>query len=252
MAAVPTLPPPGWYHDPYLRAGLRWWDGVRWAQDTRPLPGQRPPTPVRARVPAQAGRNERIGRLAMLLWAPLQLGYTTLLAYAAAGFLQDVVTFVEQAPDGQPPPLTGDSSFALFGAASLGGLVIWIPQVLLMVWAYRCATAAAALGLPAAYEPVWAVVGWVVPVINFWFPYLSVRDCLPPRHPARPEVLRWWAGYLGSSLFAAVLILLALAGPAAFLAGVAVQALIVLATALSGLRVTKAVDEAHRKLLPQA
>jgi Protein of unknown function (DUF2510) len=45
------MQPPGWYPDPrsYLDPGgrqvLRWWDGARWGQETRPLPGweQEPP-----------------------------------------------------------------------------------------------------------------------------------------------------------------------------------------------------------------
>jgi Protein of unknown function (DUF2510) len=36
---VPAGPPPGWYPDLIGRQGLRWWDGVQWGQQTRPMPG---------------------------------------------------------------------------------------------------------------------------------------------------------------------------------------------------------------------
>src|SRR5262245_24884703 len=29
--APPSLPPPGWYDDPWESAPLRWWDGHRWS-----------------------------------------------------------------------------------------------------------------------------------------------------------------------------------------------------------------------------
>jgi hypothetical protein len=38
-------PVPGWYPDPSSSARLRWWDGSRWTDDTRDLPGHAAPPP---------------------------------------------------------------------------------------------------------------------------------------------------------------------------------------------------------------
>jgi len=46
---TPAAPPPGWYPDPYGPPALRWWDGIQWCSQTRPLPqpeqALRPPDP---------------------------------------------------------------------------------------------------------------------------------------------------------------------------------------------------------------
>jgi hypothetical protein len=33
-----ALPGPGWYTDPYNPGSVRWWDGTRWTDNTRPSP----------------------------------------------------------------------------------------------------------------------------------------------------------------------------------------------------------------------
>jgi len=43
---------------------------------------------------------------------------------------------------------------------------------------------------------VWAIVGWIMPVVNFWFPYQAIRDCLPPHNPERRTVKLWWACFV--------------------------------------------------------
>ena len=35
-----------------------------------------------------------------------------------------------------------------------------------------------------------------MPIVNLWMPYGAVRDCLPPGHPERARVLRWWVAWL--------------------------------------------------------
>ena len=65
-------------------------------------------------------------------------------------------------------------------------------QILLMIWLYRAATFAKRAGLPARHDPVWAWVGFLVPIVNFWFPYQVAADTTPPGHVARSFALRWW------------------------------------------------------------
>ncbi|WP_263117871.1 Ltp family lipoprotein [Cellulomonas fimi] len=40
-----STPTPGWYPDPQTPAQLRWWDGTRWTEHSRPLPNGGPPAP---------------------------------------------------------------------------------------------------------------------------------------------------------------------------------------------------------------
>ena len=77
--------------------------------------------------------------------------------------------------------------FDAIAAVSLAG------QVLLMIWLHRAATVARRAGLPARREPMWAWLGFLVPVVNFWFPYQVAADVLPPEHPARRRGGGWWA-----------------------------------------------------------
>jgi hypothetical protein len=46
-APAPYGQPPGWYVDPYVQGFLRWWDGGRWADATRPILREEP-MPARA------------------------------------------------------------------------------------------------------------------------------------------------------------------------------------------------------------
>lgn len=46
----PQPPPPGWYPDPEAQGAERWWDGVQWTANQRPLGGvavqAQPPAPM--------------------------------------------------------------------------------------------------------------------------------------------------------------------------------------------------------------
>lgn len=78
-------------------------------------------------------------------------------------------------------------------------LLSWVALValgVLAVWTYRAAANAASLGLPARRSPGLATAAWVIPVVSLWWPYQTVCDVLPPGHPTRRLVLRWWVLYL--------------------------------------------------------
>lgn len=235
---------PGWYRDPYGGAGLRWWDGQQWA------PHLRPPAP---RPPAHAGHNEAIGRRTMIAQGTLSVLTTAAYGYAAARFLRDLGPYLdrlESSPAGEVPPLPG--SFALLAVAAVVSVLAWIPLVLEITWSYRAATAAAALGIPAKREPIWAVLAWFIPVVSWWFPYESIRDCLPPDHPERRSAGRWWAGHLVGGSGAVAGIGAALVSTVALAAVVVLYAAIATYTALTGLRVVRAIDAEHQQRLGQA
>jgi hypothetical protein len=88
--------------------------------------------------------------------------------------------------------------------SNLTSLVVFVAFVITLVWVHASATTAARLGLPAKRSPGWAVGGFLIPVVDLWWPYQSVRDLFPPGHPARRVVVQWWAQYLGARLMTMV------------------------------------------------
>jgi len=247
---MPSAPRPGWYADPATAGMLRWWDGQQWTQaqqPLRPLPAVRP----RPAVPPHAGHNERLGRIAIVSRAALLIFtaalYASLLGDLIRGYVRLLTTMPGQAP------LVDFGSFqrsALLFAAS--SLLVWVPIPLLAVWTYRSATAGAALGIPAEIEPMWGAVGWLVPVLQYWFPYQAVRDCLPREHPRRRAAAWWWCGDLSTAIAMPVVGFIAVLGLVPFLVVWIVFTAATVATAVLGLRVARAIDDAHRAARAQA
>jgi hypothetical protein len=163
----------------------------------------------------------------------------------------DIARTAARTPPGEIAPFPAEL-LAWTMVMSLAAVPVLVSLVLLIAWTYRCAAAAAALGMPARREPMWAAVGWLVPVISYWFPYESVRDCLPPDHPGRRDVLRWWLGYLAAAMVTATAAALAFVGTTPFVIAFAVLAVLEVATLVIGLRVAKAIDEAHHTALARA
>ena len=88
-------------------------------------------------------------------------------------------------------------SFALLEVIAVG---LFAVQVVIIVWFYRAALVASRLSIPARRAPIWAAIGFVIPVVNFWFPYQAALDMLPAGHAGRRLVGWWWAGWLSQSL----------------------------------------------------
>jgi hypothetical protein len=246
-------PVPGWYADPAAPGMLRWWDGRQWTAAQQPLVhALRPPPSPAQGPPRHTGRNERLGRAALLLVAAAQVLMAGALGYLLWVVVNDFVPWYEDAqatPPGEVPSAPpGSVVLSLMPLALLSTLGLG-PTIMLIVWTHRCATAAAALKIPARLEPMWAAVGWIVPVLSYWYPYLSIRDCLPPDHPERRTVGRWWAVYLVSAHAGLVAAAFALVGIVPFVVAWVVQAGLAVAGAMLGLRVVRAIDEAHREAL---
>jgi hypothetical protein len=132
------------------------------------------------------------------------------------------------------------------------GLLVWAPVALLALWTYRCATAGAALGIPAKLEPVWGAAGWLIPVLQYWFPYQVVRDCLPPEHPRRRTAAWWWGGDVGTVVTMPAVALITVFGLVPFLIVWVVFAIVAVATAVLGLKVARAIDDTHQAVSARA
>lgn len=236
---------PGWYRDPNAPATvLRWWDGAMWTVSTRPAPAAPQP-------PKHAGHNERVGRFMVIAQSVLPVVETAVVGWAAAAFVRDLIPWLDAVADtqaGDPVPAL-PSTFLLIVLSGVVSLLGWAPLALEISWTYRAASTAAALGLPAKREPLWAIVAWFIPVVSLWFPYESVRDSLPPGHPARRNVAWWWGSYLVCGFGSLLGIGAALISPLALAAAVVVVAAVSVTMAVHGVRMVRAVDESHRALL---
>jgi uncharacterized protein DUF2510/uncharacterized protein DUF4328 len=202
----PSGPPPGWYADPAGSGGQRWWDGTRWtAHATTPAPPAPAPgwpsanldRAVHQFVDAER-RGAAIGRWAIAAYAVLSVAglLTVVLHYGGTfhrwdDFYHQVNTASQ---NGQPAPAL-PADLAVPPYLFLFSLPSIAVAILLLVWQYRAAKAAQWLRLPAAHRPGWGVGFWFIPIANFFCPYQAIRDCLPPGHPGRPRVLRFWLLY---------------------------------------------------------
>ncbi|WP_182524400.1 DUF4328 domain-containing protein [Nocardioides dongkuii] len=118
---------------------------------------------------------------------------TVLQAVSAAASWWAAGSYREAARDGVPPVevLTAyDAVGFLLLAAMLAAYVVT------STWLYRSRTLTDQLAPQVKQErrPVWAWLGWWVPIVSFWFPYQVVRGVQVDRPGRRPVDLGgWWA-----------------------------------------------------------
>ena len=150
-------------------------------------------------------------------------------------------------------------------AVSLTDLPMVLAQVaagvVACVWLWRSRQFAEVVdpGAPQAREAVWVWLGWVVPVVAWWFPYQVVRDIREAtvRDPADRGGL-WWGAWLVTSLastasfYTAVFVVAGLADPilAPVMEGVA---LVAMGLALWGwIEIVREINVAQRQWLSSA
>jgi Protein of unknown function (DUF2510) len=189
---------PGWYPDPWRIDGLRWWDGYQW---TPYLSFPAPNFPSADLGPAHS-TEERLwkwARLALCCFAALIAIEATAFVIAGDGFRQLLHQATVNSQDHlntAPPISTFILVFGAFAVVWLLSILIIPSYIVLLIWQYNAAKVAKGIGYPGELSPGFGVACWFIPFINLWFPYLALRDCLPPGHPARPTVLRAWLTYL--------------------------------------------------------
>jgi hypothetical protein len=265
--------PPGWYPDPAGGPGRRWWDGYTWTEATV-LPRQPPPPPPSGTTPPQGWPTEpasgvatadRLGLDATSMQVSVELRMMPLARVAvvlpAVNYLVNLVT---QRVDADQWRTTGHELRVAWNdaqrhvqappvhSATLSplGLVVGALTVAAIVfaciWQHRAATAARSLGYPAARSPAWGVGCWFVPIVNLWMPYGAVRDCLPPDHPERARVLRWWVAWLCTVYLSLLSTVFALFSTGAALAVSIPAALAALAVVAWSPGIVTAIGTAHR------
>ncbi|MGH9124589.1 MAG: DUF4328 domain-containing protein, partial [Acidimicrobiales bacterium] len=154
------------------------------------------------------------------------------------------------AADGTRPPLHLTHAVAAERASSLFELALLAVGIVFLLWFYKAVTVAYRLGLPARWSSGWAIAGWFIPIVSFWFPYQSAVDCLPAGHPGRSTVKRWWALWIATQLFGLVLIIIAFTGnSSATWVGAVIGILVAAAAAHAGMAVIREINRVHAGLL---
>jgi Domain of unknown function (DUF4328)/Protein of unknown function (DUF2510) len=221
--------PPGWYPDPAGGPGQRWWDGYAWT-DATVLPERPPPPPWATAPPPPPGQAQQVAQWAVaserlstfttsgLVEAEDRLSRVARVAVAVPAACSIANLIIDRVNsdrwlavghqlrvdwrDAQnnitPPPYHGPGAFT--PASAFVSLAFVAAAIIALVWQHRAASAARALGFPSGQSPAWGVGSWFVPIVNLWIPYQAVRDCLPPGHPHRARVLRWWIAWLASNV----------------------------------------------------
>ncbi len=252
--------PPGWYPDPSRTSTWRWWDGRQWTAQLYPPPAphaaaaQFVPAPAQwaqatANQLSEARRSEdRMWNWARLsVWAYAVAAITLAVVFLTLGhaFRDNVRQLYHEIQNNQSTQDTSNAISGWSGWFYLFDLVTVAAGVLFLIWQYHAARAARLLGYPARISPGLGVGSWFIPILNFWFPYWSLRDCLPPTHPLRHLGLWAWLSYLATGVCSTAALTTSF-----FSVGWAVVPLVLgaafwLAAALLGTRLMAAIREDH-------
>lgn len=259
---------PGWYPDPWGTAKHRWFDGEAWTQQVfppdvtaEPDVAQVPATPVGGgdgaptwmpqRHPhAQFDRESRLGRIlaAVMPFAGFAVVATSVSSLAVMRWLADNWDeFMTAAEAGRTvePVLPGWVSLLSW----VGQFPLLVIQIMFLVWCYRAARLGADLGIPARRSPGWAVGSWIIPILNFWWPYQSVADAVPPGDPSREIIRHWWTLWIVMTLSSFVVLATAFAPMAVSIAVVLVHAVLALAAAYAARRMLTTVVAVHEAVV---
>ncbi|MFJ3403903.1 DUF4328 domain-containing protein [Promicromonospora sp. NPDC090134] len=93
-----------------------------------------------------------------------------------------------------------DSEFTAYDGVGVLSVVVQIGAfIVTSLWLYQSRSTAVAANPTFIHKrgPVWAWLGWWVPVVSFWFPFQVVRDVRRATSP-RPvsEIGAWWGTWL--------------------------------------------------------
>lgn len=234
---------PGWYPDPFAN-GLRWWDGQTWtAHSTSAAAGFYQLDPRK-----DLGDERLAGRraaVAVVVAALVGAVNNLVSAFTLGDYFR---TSFHAARNGHGAISDVSMPTGLVASEFLG-IGALVAQIFVMIWLYRAAKFARNAGLPARRDPIWAALGFFIPVVNFWFPYQVAADSFQFTDPNRRLAGWWWTWYLTSTI--AVFVML-VASAFSTATGVIIALIGACTCALSAVyarRLIAAVGAAHEQLL---
>lgn len=221
----------------------RWWDGTKWTHHTQAGGGAVAGADLRVRLEAEQASAKWARSL--IIWGGVAQATSSV---TSAIILPDIVDEVRRSIDtGETTAFTGGNA-AANALNQIASLVLLAVGIVFLVWFYRALTFAAEAGLPAKRTPGWGIAGFIIPIVNFWFPYRSAVDALPAGHPALPLVLRWWLLWISSSLLVIFVILAALFSTAAMWVIASVSVAVSMYAAFAAREVIDEITAAHTEM----
>jgi hypothetical protein len=217
----------GWSPDPSGRHQLRYWDGATWTDHVSdggvagtdpigapPAPGGFPgQPPAFAPVPGD-GQPPPVGQQLGYGYAPVGTGerpkpikglataLSVLLAITAVAALLLALAFFNRAsilddPFGASFDELQSSDDAVAGGGGFLILGLLVTGIVWLIWQYRHAKNARALGQTDGLGPGWAIGGWFIPLGNWVIPQLQLKQAAEASDPsgarkAPPIVIVWW------------------------------------------------------------
>ena len=121
--------------------------------------------------------------------------------------------------------------------------------IVVLMWQFQAAKTARLLNLAATHSAGLGVGSWFIPVVNLWFPYQALRDCLPPDHSGRRTVARLWTFFIIALGLNAVAVALTFLGSRTAFGFAAVALASALGFVFYLARAIQLIADAHRQLL---
>lgn len=204
MSVASTQPSsPGWYPDPAGGGGHRFHDGIGWTAQVSHGGSARVSKPLSQGF---ARLSDWLSRL-LVVWA----GVCFLLAGYAA-WARSVTNQAIQTPGvsltSDPPQVPPEQLAELQRLLDVGmlllllySLISLVAGLLWLVWQYKLAVSA-----PTALRrsPAMHVASWIIPVVNYWFPFQNISDLWRSYGTGRQETQAeaapmllplWWASF---------------------------------------------------------
>jgi hypothetical protein len=241
MPAERGRAPAGWYGDPSGLAVWRWWDGYSWTHYV--WPGEF----SAGETYAAEQKAAPYGQLAFIGWV-LVIAAGLLIAWATSSEYRAFFHAVRVQIDTHSPTTTNRVHVPQIGY--LVTLVQVPAYVGMLIWQFRAAKTARNLGWPAKHSPALGTWSWIIPVVNYWFPYQAIRDCLAPGDPNRSLVRRLWACFIGMTVtnWAAVILIYIGLSVGAIVSAIALG--FAVGFAVSGAQTVRVIRDAHGLCVP--
>jgi hypothetical protein len=165
---------------------MRWWDGARWTEHVAGWgqPAHTAPLPTGSGLRAAADGMPAEYHLARWL-RPLLLVWPLALAASSVSLASSVHQILDE-------HATSSTASGWDYVGNVGSVLSITLLVVRILWLVRAGDVARRLSLPARRQPIASAIGWIIPILNFWWPYQGVRDLFPPSERPGGRLGWWW------------------------------------------------------------